>query len=133
MTIIEKYVKCVGYKGVITTANWMISIQNYRKMNLRQNSGIQHQTSVKSSSDPIMDSFMEKFSQFLSTANNQSQIISNTNTSSTNSMFSENFLQTANDFYSQRQKSMNRSLSSSQTSKSPVQLKFYFQLIFFNI
>lgn len=55
--------------------------------------------------DRAMDSFMEKFSQFL---------ISNP-TSNSNSLFSENFLQKANDFYSQ--KSMNKSLSNSQTSK----------------
>lgn len=92
----------------------MISIQNYRKMNIRQNAGIQSPASV-TTSDPIMDSFMEKFSQFLSSEKSKSQLIGNSNQSS-NSIFPENFVQTANEFYNQR--SMNRSLSSSQTSKS---------------
>lgn len=86
-------------------------------MNIRKNTGIQLPTSGNpslSNTDPIMDSFMEKFSQFLSTNNNQSQFIGNSVTSP-NSIFSENFLQKANEFYSQ--KSINSSLSTSQTSK----------------
>lgn len=86
-------------------------------MNINKSTGIQLPTSVPSLSnaDPLMNSLMEKFSQFLSTNNNQTQFIGNSMTSS-NSIFSEDFLQKANEFYTQ--KSMNKSLSSSQTSKS---------------
>lgn len=73
---------------------------------MHKNTGIELPTS---NPDPLMDSFMEKFSQFLSINNNKSEIIDN-------SMSNSNFLQKANEFYSQR--SINKSLSNSQTSKS---------------
>lgn len=87
-------------------------------MSVRRNS-CEDSTSLKpilSNTGRVMDSFMEKFSQFL--------ISDPTNNS--NSLFSDNFLQKANDFYNQ--KSMNKSYVS-QSSKKSVSLSVWIILI----
>lgn len=76
-------------------------------MNVRKNScGDPTAKPILSNNDLIMESFMEKFSQFLS---------SNSETPAMNP-YSENLLQKVHQY--SNQKSMNQSLSSSQTSKS---------------